>query len=105
MFQVQWNVIKPLMTPHIKSLEEIKPTLTSDRSEVGCLKTGAKVYATKDGHLLKFWVSGYARDYSDIKDVVDVSRLTCFCGKTHMPVAAYGSWCCPDALANARANR
>ena len=22
----------------------------------------------------------------------------CFCGKDHQPVAAYGAWCCPDAL-------
>ncbi len=105
MFHVQWSVIKPLMTPPIKSLEAIKSNLTEDRSEIGCLKTGAKVYAAKDKRFVKFWVSGYARDYSDVKDVVDVSKLTCFCGKTHMPVAAYGSWCCPDALANARASR
>lgn len=34
-------------------------------------------------------------------------RPTCFCGKRfgpdHQPVAAYGSWCCPDALAEAAA--
>lgn len=104
MFQVQWHVIKPLMTPPI-TLNEINPAVDVERSEIGCLKTGAKVYARRRGHLVMFWVSGYARDYSDIKDVVDISKLTCFCGKTHMLVAAYGSWCCPDALANARANR
>lgn len=30
---------------------------------------------------------------------------TCSCGKSHQPVAAYGGWCCPDALAQARGAR
>lgn len=105
MFQVAWHAIEPLMSPPIGSIDDVCPTLAVDRKEVGSLKTGAKVYANKVEQRITFWVSGYARDYSDIKDVVDVSKLTCFCGKTHMLVAAYGSWCCPDALAAARANR
>lgn len=98
MFRASWQVLKPLMSPPVSCLRELN--LTEERKEVGCIKTGAKVYGLRKGARVWFWVSGYAPDYSDIKDVVKEEQdgMRCHCGKLHMLVKPFGDWCCPDNL-------
>lgn len=63
MRSVQWRKVKPFLQG-VRCTRDLN--LTDEHKQVALLRTGAKLYGSRKGAQVRFEVSGYAWDGSDL---------------------------------------